>query len=187
MAKDASQQTGRGTGGSSWLPVGVAILAVAAFIGWLATRQPPETVAVDEPGESSQVQEQEGPIEATTVDAGQLVQSASARNLMGQTIELPSVRVQETLGSQAFWIELPGGSAYLVRMDTSVTRRTPRPGRGEDVRVIGQVEELTPARLDEWLSAGAVTQDERNMAEFGPTTYIEAQRVQRAGAAGARQ
>jgi hypothetical protein len=39
----------RKQGGSSIIPVAVALVAVAVFIGWLATREAPEPVAVDEP------------------------------------------------------------------------------------------------------------------------------------------
>lgn len=180
MAKADASQRGRSAGGSSWIPVAVAVLAVGAFLLWLATRQPPETVAVAEPGDTTAMQD--APIQATVVEPETLVQTASARGLIGQTIEVSAVRVQDTLGSQMFWMEMPDGSPYLVKLDSAlVARGAALPAPGSRVRVIGRVAEKTDAVLDDWMQSGALqTADQRMLAEFG-STFIEAQRVQPAG------
>jgi hypothetical protein len=181
MAKADASQRGRSAGGSSWIPVAVAVLAVGAFLVWLATRQPPETVAVVEPGDTTAMQGDE-PLQATVVEPETLVQTASARGLIGQTIEVSAVRVQDTLGSQMFWMEMPDGSPYLVKLDSAlVARGAALPAPGSRVRVIGRVAEKTDAVLDGWMQSGALqTPDQRMLAEFG-STFIEAQRVQPAG------
>ena len=180
MAKADASQRGR-SDGTGWIPVAVAVLAVGAFLFWLATRQPPETVAVAEPGDTTGAQT-DGPVQATVVEPATLVQSASARGLIGQTIEVSSVRVQDTLGSQMFWIEMPDGSPYLVKLDSAlVARGAAQPAPGSQVRVIGRVAEKTEAVVDGWMQSGALqTPDQRMLAEFG-STFIEAQRVQPAG------
>jgi hypothetical protein len=179
MAKAASQRDS--AGGKSWLPVAVAVLAVGAFLIWLATRQPPETVAVVEPGDTTAAQN-DAPVQATVVEPATLAQSAGARGLIGQTIEVSPVRVSDTLGSQMFWIEMPDGSPYLVKLDSAlVARGVAQPAPGSQVRVIGRVVEKTTAIVDGWMQSGALqTADQRMLAEFG-STYIEALRVQPAG------
>lgn len=179
MAKDASQ---RSSGGSSWLPMAVAVLAIAGFIAWLATRQPPETIAVAEPGDTTE-QADSDTTPATVVPPEQLVQPATAQGLVGQRVEVSSVRVQDVLGAQMFWIEMPDGSPFLVQMgSTLLARGTAQPTAGSRVRVIGRVAEKTPEVVDAWIADGVITEEQRILAEYG-STYIEAQRVEPAAPA----
>lgn len=174
MAKDA--------GGRSWLSVTVAIIAVALFFGWIATREPPESVAVAEPDDAAADTAMGMDAPATPIEAADLNQTATARGLIGQNIELTSVPVSDVLGAQMFWIELPGGAPYLVKMDSAlVASGRALPQSGNNVRIVGQVQEKTSAVLDSWVESGALEDaDQRMLAEFG-STFISARRVEPAG------
>src|SRR5690606_41469113 len=104
-----------GSSGTSWIPVGVAVLAIGLFFGWIATREPPESVAVVEPGDTA-TDTMAAAGEATQIEADQLVQSASARQLIVQTVEIEAIPVSDVLGSQISLIQLPGGSPIHVKM-----------------------------------------------------------------------
>jgi hypothetical protein len=169
-------------GGSSWISVTVAVISFALFFGWIATREPPESVAVVEPGDTTVVDDADAGAPATVVTAAELNQTATARGLIGQNIEMESARVIDHLGPQMFWIEMPDGSPYLVKMDDAlVSSGRPLPPTANEFRIVGRVLEKTPALLDGWLESGALeTADQRSMAEFG-STFIEARRVEPAG------
>src|SRR5690606_12001604 len=100
----------------------------------------------------------------TRIDADQLVQSASARALIGQTVEIESIPVSDVLGSQMFWIELPGGSPFLVQMDSALVasgRAVPQPGG--NVRVVGQVRDKTPEVMDRWMTTRVLEDTNQQM------------------------
>ncbi|HEX6308946.1 MAG TPA: hypothetical protein VFZ69_12200 [Longimicrobiales bacterium] len=167
-------------GGSSWIPVAVAVVAVAAFMGWLATREPPESVAVREPGDTTADTlggGAMGPAEA--IDPGVLVQNSSS--YVGRVVAIESVPVQDVLGARMFWIELPGGSPYLVRMDqANIAAGAPLPATGSTVRVVGTVRQKDAALIEQWATSDSLTDDQRMLADFGGT-FIEARVVESAG------
>ncbi|HEX6132494.1 MAG TPA: hypothetical protein VFZ24_00840 [Longimicrobiales bacterium] len=164
--------------GGSWIPVAVAVVAVAAFMGWLATREPPESVAVQEPGDTAAADTPSG-APAQVIPADTLVQFSSA--LIGQNVEIESVPVSDVLGANMFWIELPGGSPYLVRMDgANIAAGAPLPAAGSNVRVVGRVLQKDAALIDQWAAADSLTDDQRMLADFGGT-FIEARVVESAG------
>jgi hypothetical protein len=172
---EAMKPEKRRTGG--WMPVAVALVAVGVFLGWLATQQPEETVAVEEPGAGQLAEGAAGAEEqATLVEPGVLVQQAG--EYVGQTVELQSVAVMSPLGDQLFWIELPGGMPFLVKLsDAEIQRGARAPQGGRRVHLVGQVLEKNEAVLDGWTERGVLqTADQRMQAEYG-TTYLEARRV----------
>lgn len=176
MAKtDASGRTG----GTNLIPVAVAVLAVGLFFGWVATREPPAAVAVEEPGDTTAVDDAAG--QATQIEPDVLGQPEAARGLIGQNVELASVAVSDVLGPQMFWIELPSGP-FLVKIDSAmVTAGSAVPAPGSNVRVVGRVLEKTTAVVDGWMASGVLANpDQRMLAEFG-STFIEARRVEPAG------
>jgi hypothetical protein len=170
-----------GRSGGGWIPIAVAVLAIGLFFGWVATREPPESVAVAEPTDTAADTIAAGGA-ATRIQADVLTQSATARELIGQNVELQSVPVSDVLGSQMFWIELPGGSPFLVQMDSALVasgQALPQPG--ENVRVVGRVLDKTPEVMDRWMTTRVLEDtNQQILAEFG-STYIEAQRVEPAG------
>jgi hypothetical protein len=177
MAKThASERTG-----GSWISVTVAVIAVGLFFGWVATREPPQSVAVVEPGDTASNAGGSGG-SATRIEAGELGQSETARTLIGQDVELTSVPVSDVLGEQMFWIELPGGAPYLVQMDSALVaggQLLPLPG--DRVRVVGRVVDKTPEVMDRWMTSRVLEDTNQLMlAEFG-STFIAARRVDPAG------
>ncbi|HEX2166788.1 MAG TPA: hypothetical protein VHG09_06070, partial [Longimicrobiales bacterium] len=145
------------------------------------TREPPASVAVVEPGDTASDTTVAAAAPATVIEPDALTQAETARALLGQNVELTSVTVQDVLGSQMFWIGLPGGSPYLVKLDSAlVAAGTALPQVGGNVRVVGRMMDKTPAVLDGWQESGVLDSDQRTLAEFG-STYIEAGRVEPAG------
>jgi hypothetical protein len=177
MAKNAG-----GRSGGSWISVAVAVIAIGLFFGWIATREPPQSVAVEEPGDTAADNATAADGTATVVEPDQLTQSATARTLIGQNVELTSVPVSDVLGSQMFWVELPGGSPYLVQMDSAlVASGRGLPTVGESVRVIGTLVDKTPEVMDRWMTTRVLEDTNQQMlAEFG-STFIVARRVEPAG------
>lgn len=177
MANSEAPRAGRSRSSSSVVPVVVALLAVGLFLGWLVTRQPEETVAVAEPGRTDAAAADPA-APATVIDPATLNQPDQ---YVGQTVELESINVISTLGTQMFWVELPGGSPYLVKVDsTAAAQGATAPASGR-VNVQGQVQRITPTVLDDWMARGLLrNEDERLQAEFS-STYIQARRVQPAG------
>jgi hypothetical protein len=129
MAKtEATRPDGRRIAG--WIPVAVALVAVGLFLGWLATTRPEEAVVVAEP-DTGQTTDDDmtDATPATLIAPGELVQNAA--QYVGQTVELESVAVIGALGPSLFWMELPGGTPFLVKLgDTQIERgvQAPQPG-----------------------------------------------------------
>ena len=169
------------TRGGSFIPVIVALVAIGAFLAWIATQAPERTVAVAEPGDTTGAPTQPADTTPAQVVDPQTMASAGARELIGQRIELQSVPVSSTMGDQLFWIELPGGSPYLVKLDSaSVAAGRTVPTSG-NVRIVGRVADKDEVLLQQWVQAGVLRNDSDKMqAEFG-TTYIEASQVTPAG------
>jgi hypothetical protein len=179
MAKtEATRPDGRRTAG--WIPVAVALVAVGLFLGWLATTRPEEAVTVAEPGAGQTTDEavtDDAP--ATVITPGALVQPGQ---YVGQTVEVESVAVIAALGPSLFWVELPGGTPFLVKVgDAQIERGAQAPQAGRNVRLVGQVMQKTGAVLDAWMERGVLqSEDHRLQAEYGDA-YIEARRIQPAG------
>lgn len=175
MAKTEATTPQKRRGGSSWISVVVALVAVGIFLGWLATRKPEEAVVVAEPDtEASAPTAAAGPAVAIEPDA--LNQAAQ---YVGQVVELESVSVMSPLGPALFWVELPGGSPFLVKLDSAQIARGIRvPAANQNMNVVGQVLAKSDSVLTSWMELGVLqSEGQRSQAEFG-STYIEARRVQ---------
>jgi hypothetical protein len=167
-----TETTSSRKGGTNWLPVGVALVAVAVFLGWLATREPPEAVAVEEPDATETVGADDPAGPPTPVDAGALA-GAGAQQYVGQYVQVSDVEVMSPLGARLFWVEA-GGTPYLVQVPEGGTA----PQMGQRLRVTGVVREKDEAVLDQWEQSGVLeSADHRLQAEYG-TTYLQARRVE---------
>ena len=131
-----------------------------------------------EPAEEELVDETPSPAatmpEATVVEATQLVTNPATHE--GQTVRINGVRVSSPLGSGAVWVDLPTGpqpTPFLVRAPTP-------PATGSTVDIVGTVMAMDEATVDEWVTSGMISENERLQAEFA-THYIDAQAVQPAG------
>lgn len=171
----------QGKGGSSFIAVGVAVLFVAGFLAWLATRERPEAVAVAEPDTAAASGAVDPAAPATPVAADSLARSGFVRERMNQVIQLDSVPVSTSMGRYFFWIDLPNGQPFLIKLDsTTVAAGQTAPASGR-VSVTGRITAKDAALLDQWRQAGVLESDDHKMqAEFG-SSYIEARRVQPAG------
>jgi hypothetical protein len=178
MAKTEAAQPQKRRGGTNFVPVAVALVAVFLFLGWLATRKPEQAVVVAEPGADApeQVDESGPAVAITPADLNQPAQ------YVGEVVELERVSVMSPLGSNLFWVELPGGSPYLVQLDSAqMARGTRVPAAGSAVHVVGRVLSKSDSVLNAWMERGVLqSEGQRSQAEFG-STYIEARRVGPAG------
>lgn len=165
-------------GGSSWISVVVAVVATAAFLGWLATRERPEPVAVVEPGDTADAQAAAPDAPATVVSPDSMTNTAFVRRMVGQNIELESVPVSMAMGSQFFWVDMPNGQSFLVRMDSAQVASGAQPPQSGNVHLVGTLTAKDNALLDAWRQNGILESDDHRMqAEFG-SSYIQARRVE---------
>lgn len=163
--------------GSNWISIGVAVLAVGLFLGWLATRTPPETTVVTEPDAGVGADTMPDAAPATLIEAETMQESARVRELVGQDIELRSVAVSSKLNPHLFWLELPNGAPYLVKLDSALVEAGQEAPSSGEVDVVGRVLQKDDAMLDRWTEQGVLqSEDERTLAEFS-TTYLEARRI----------
>lgn len=161
--------------GVSMLPLGLALVAVLIFIGWLATRPREQAVVVQEPPAGAAVAAEEPGGPPVPIDAA-VLPTAAAQQHVGQYVEIANVEVLGSLGARMIWIQA-GGMPYLVQLEEG----TAPAGLGQRVTIRGVVREKTEAVLDEWMRTGVLeSEDHRLQAEFG-TTYLQARRTQPAG------
>lgn len=170
--------------GSNFISAGVAILAVGLFLGWLATREPPQSVAVAEPGDTTETTTTLEPIDesdVTVLTPDQMTHSARLDDLQGEAVRMNGVTVVRPLGEQMFFIELSSGDQYLVKLADQLVEAGVRPPTSGAVDIVGYIQQKNAARLDIWMQSGVLqSEDDRMQAEFG-LTYMEALRVQAAG------
>lgn len=109
--------------------------------------------------------------EAAVVDAGALGADPAAYE--GQMIRLNGMMAASVVGTGAVFVELPtdpAPTAFLVRSDSP-------PAAGAMFDVVGTVTAITAAAVDEWVSAGEITENDRLVVEFN-THYLEAESVE---------
>lgn len=103
----------------------------------------------------------------------------------GQEIRLSSFIVASLLGTQGFWLNVPGGSPFLVSMSADVMAEGLAVSGGIMATVIGTVNPMNDSTLSAWEATGTITGNDRLVAEFA-THFIEATdvRVSMGGGAG---
>lgn len=167
--------TSRKQGGTNIIPVAVALVTVALFIGWLATREAPEPVAVEEPDTPTDVADADDQGPATTIEDADILSGAGAQEYVNRNVQLERTPVITSLGARLVWIELPSGSPYLVLLPQGTAAPS------GTVTLTGMIRQKTDAVLDEWEQSGVLeSEDHRLQAEYG-STYLEARQVQPAG------
>jgi hypothetical protein len=108
--------------------------------------------------------------EATVIEAARLQTGAAA--LAGQTVRVNGLKVMSRLGPNGFWVELPNKNPFLV-----VTAEPATVEMQQTVDVVGTVTVMNPTILNEWLSGGRITENQKLEAEFA-TEFIQAQAMQ---------
>lgn len=140
------------------------LVLLGGFLYWLATTAEPTPPPVME----EEPEEQVGPA-ATVAQLDTLERNAAAYE--GQMIRVENVAVAQSLGSSAFFVQLPGGSPFMaVYAENLVAAGEPVPS-GE-VTLVGRVHEAQDSLLDTWIESGVVTEANRPLAEFA-SHYLE--------------
>ena len=106
---------------------------------------------------------------ATQVEAMEL--QTGAQGLAGMMVRVDGIGVVSRLGEQAFWVELPNGNPFLIRTQTPDAT-----GVGATVDIVGTVVLMNDSILNEWVSSGAITENQRLEAEFA-AEFIETEVV----------
>lgn len=165
---------------SSIIPIAVAIVAMVALFGWLATRPEPETVAVAEPGDTTAV-DSLAPETGRDVPADSLANTAFVRGALGQPITVANLPVSTAMGRHFFWVDLPNGQPLLVKLDSALVAANTAPPTSGQVTVTGVLQSKDDALLSQWLQQGVLESEGHQMqASFG-SSYLAARRVQPAG------
>jgi hypothetical protein len=161
--------------GATWIWAGLAVLAVAVFLMWLAMTSEPSVIATV----------QEDTTEAAgggAIASGQVVTAAAfesgAQGYIGQDIQLEGVTVTSKMGPEVLWIELPSGAPYLVKTDAATSSSLPAQAV---VTIVGRVVAKSDSVLNAWEQSGAIQNaGHRAQAEYG-TSFIEARAIRPAG------
>ena len=173
MANDQAPRAAAKSGASFLLMV-VAILAIAGLMGWLAMQQRERgaTAVAEGAGTDSAAV---GTLTAEVVSDTAFEQNM--RTYRGREIQLPAARFSAGLSPQTFWIELPTGQPFLVKLDSSMVAAGAVPPTGGVLDIVGAVREKDAATLTAWLQQGVLqNEDQRLQAEFG-STYMEARQI----------
>lgn len=164
------------------LPLMLAtFLLLGGFMYWLyVTAEPTQPATMEEVDESGSGDDYMG----TTVAAEELKTGADA--YVGQVIRLLGLEVSSTMGSQAFFLDLPASemlpaTPFLVRMIPALADSV-RVGLGEDATVIGTVMLMTDSIVADWVDSGGISENDRILVEFA-THFIEADQVETSGPA----
>jgi hypothetical protein len=146
----------------------VAFLTMVGFMWWLYKAAAPEVEVVEV---EAPVEDPGASVAATDVDPTTLQQGAAA--YAGQTVRLRDMAVLSQLGPRGFWVELPNRNPFLIRAPAADSTAV---ASGQTVTVVGQMVSMNDSILTDWVTTGAITEDQRLEAEFA-TEFIEAQFV----------
>lgn len=167
----ANKEAGRSSPGSLYAKLWMvaAIVLMAAFMAWLAvTGEPSSLAVVEETGESAG-------LESSSVSLDEF--EANVAQYVGQILSLTGLNVAGRVGDQAFWVELPSGTPYLVKMSDELVAEAFSVQSGDAVNLLGRVHQMTDSVVAAWEASGAI-QDEVQKAEVQyATTFLEASRA----------
>src|SRR5690606_11118770 len=123
--------------------------------------------------------------EETTESAGASVTAeefeANVAQYVGQTVNLSGLRVAGRVGEQAFWVELPSGSPYLVKMSDALVAEGFAVQSGDPVDVLGRVHQMTDSVVAAWEASGAIQGEGQKAEVLLATTFLEAIRARVGG------
>lgn len=177
MANEGPSHVG---GGTNILIVGVSVLLVAALMAWLVMQQPDGAEATIAEGDTAAVVAgATGPAPAHTVSDTLFEQNVGS--YIGQVVEVTTARYSSALSPQTFWLELPSGTPFLVKLDSAMVAAGTAAPAGGVLNIVGTVQQKDAAVVGQWLESGVLQNaDQQMQAEFG-TTYLEARQIRPAG------
>lgn len=166
MEHTEHRKSGRGV---AWLWMILALIMMAGFLTWLGVESKPTEVTVQTNDEGITPAEAAAPL--IPLDTFSL----HPEQYLGQTIRLPAVQAQSSLGKEAYWLDMPSQVPFLLKADSalvasgSFTMET-----GTSYYVMGRVLAMDDSVLSAWEASGAIQgEGERMQAEFA-TDFIEA-------------
>jgi hypothetical protein len=167
MAND----TERSSGVPTWVWAAAGSLATIAFLVWISmAAQPAQIVAVTEEDTTAAAPELTGEVVTPAALA------ADTDTLQDRDLLLQNVPVAATMGQQAFWIDLPNQTPYLIKLGEQLTAAGVTFQSGDTVDIAGRIQPMTDSVISAWLSAGAITQNQEAEARFA-TSFLQATNV----------
>lgn len=178
MANDQAPRVG---GGTNFLIVGVSVLMIVALMAWLFMQEQSRAEATVAEGDTAAVAEA-GPAGAAPAQTvNDTVFEQNVKTYVGQVVEITKVKFSSGLSSQTFWVELPTGQPFLVKLDSALVASGATPPTGGTLHIVGTVQSKDPALVAQWMQSGVLQNDDQKIqAEFG-TTYMEARQIRPAG------
>ena len=110
--------------------------------------------------------------------------AANPQSHTGQSVTLEGIAVASRMGEQAFWMELPNETPYLIKLDHSLVDGGLRVASGERYTISGQVVSMSDSVLAAWEQSGAVADEGQKAEAQFATSFLEARRAERTSAAG---
>jgi hypothetical protein len=145
----------------------VAVLMVAGLMVWLRVATEPTAVAVAEDPAGG---DEAGGLVSITLD--DLAQDVS--RFQGRQVRLADVRVASPMGAQSFWVELPNGSPYLIRVRPEVLAGGFTIQSGGVVTVTGTIHAMSDSVLAAWQQEGAIADEGQKAEAQFAVTFLEA-------------
>ncbi len=174
MADNNVERRGDSGASTTWILAVVAVIAVAALIWWLAVNaQPTQIEVAEETGADSAAAAQDAGVPVLTLSDF----AANTDSLQGHTIRMNGLQVASTLGTQAFWIQLPNSVPFLVKLDSAAVAKGAPLGSGARVSLTGTVHAMSDSVLSAWQQSGAIQGSQKDEASFA-SAFIEAHRAQ---------
>lgn len=153
----------------NWLWAVGALVCVAGFLSWLAlTTERTQVQVVEAPEE-----EQSGEV-ALTVPVDSFVATVDRYVDTGTRVRLSRIPVASRVGTQMFWTQLPGeqpgfSATYLIALDSAMVSDSVAVQQGQNVTITGNVTTMTDSLLNQWVSNGTITEDQRLEVSFATT------------------
>ncbi len=142
-----------------------AFLAAAGLMAWLFLQAAPVEVEVVEGG--GEVEEEAVPTVVATDVFG-----ANPTAQVGMFIRLNGLPVQGLVGSEAFFVQVPGQpSPYLVKMIPEVVESGVVVEGGATVAVVGTVLTMSDSVADAWVASGGISEGDRILAVFAESFF----------------
>lgn len=147
------------------IPLMIAAFALmGGFLYWLSATAEPTPPPVME-GDAAEVDE--GPV-ANRVQPSALERAAA--DYVGQMVRVENVPFARGLGDVTFFVQLPQGSPFLVRMTPDmIAAGEPLPSG--HITVVGRIRNMTDSIMNDWLDTGTVPEADRPLVDFA-TQYM---------------